>query len=401
MAGSTATLSPSSTSSSTSSALSNAQVATAAVNSGSAVVVLNAQAHAVANQPQFPQLDVQGLENVNAHLTAAQNHANAWLNTYSGEVLNTLQGVVSFGELFTNLYGSLYQNAQNLGTQTTFNQNQISALISEIKALQGQVQSQLNLATQVYNDITTYSTDVNQDYSNFKTDYNTAQNQLGGDSGAIKDLQDKIDSENSALTKDALMIAGGAVGIVAGALCIAAGVLGEFESGGTSTLLIVAGISLVAAGGTVTGIGAKNYDDTLDEIRTDTVNLGNMQNELKGLNALSGSLTNLTTAIGTTQGALQTLMTSWQQLDNGLAAVVSDLQSPEDYLATLQQTDPTATPSTVSIIVSAELQTANQDWQSALTNAKTLLGNLRNVTYLSTGSLPTQQAILQSYQQAA
>ncbi|MDO7884221.1 HBL/NHE enterotoxin family protein [Hymenobacter cheonanensis] len=86
---------------------------------------LNSAAQAIANQAQFPTIPaVPTLASLNTHLATAQGHANAWLNTYSGSVLDTLQGVVTFGELFTKLYNPLHAAAVALGTQSGFAPNQ-------------------------------------------------------------------------------------------------------------------------------------------------------------------------------------------------------------------------------------------------------------------------------------
>lgn len=380
--------------------LSGSDIQSASSQSAALIVVLNNSANTLINQAAFPNLNVAGLENINDHLSTAKDHANAWINTYSGEVLNTLQGIITFGELFNNLYGSMYQSAQAMADETSFKPNEISDLIADIQALQSQVQGQQTVLNKTYTDITTYKTQVSSDYSNFTTDYNTAQATLGGDQGAIAKLQDKIDAENSALTKDALMIAGGAVGIIAGVICIVAGVFGEIETAGVSTGLVVVGIALVVGGATVTGIGGKNYDDTLKSLQTDYTNLQNMSQEITSLKTISTQFTNLDTVLATSQQALQTLVTAWQTLNNSFTAVISDLQNPENYLSTIQQNDPTATPKTVSTIVSAELQTANQDWQDAVSGAKDLLGKINGTVYLKNNStLPTQDNIAQTYNQ--
>ena|GEM_PF-1674919 len=374
-------------------------VANAALSSGAQIVVLNNAAHAIANQAPFPPIpDVPGLDKINDHLTAAQGHANDWLNTYSAEVLNTLQGVVTFGELFTNLYTPLLTAAQNLGTQTSFNQDQISSLISEIGALQTQVNTELTQVQKVQTDLSTYVTNVGSDYSSFKGDYDTANTYLGGDQGKLADLQKEIDADNSAMTKDALMIAGGSVGMVAGILLVVAGALGEFETAGASTALIVGGLALMAGGATATGLGGKDYDAKLEDLTAATIKLNQDQSDLTTLASLKTSFSSIKDQLQSTEDALQSLVTSWQELSNGISAVVSDLQNPEAYLESLQKNDPNATPATVSIIVSAELETANDDWSNSLKQAQTLLANLRGVQFLVIQGQPTQANIQAAYQ---
>lgn len=363
-------------------------------DTGSQIIQLNVLAKAVAEQPQFPTIDVDGLRDLNKHLATAQDHANAWLNSYSGQCWNTLQGLISFGETFDNLYSSLASAAQNMAKENQFQPGEISRLIASLQALQSLVQGQLTQCQKTYEVITTYNTQVLSDESTFKTDYDTANRILGGTTGEIAQLQNKISAEQDALNKDLSMIAGGATMMVVGVLMIAVGALAEIETAGVSTGLIIGGIAVVAGGAAMTGIAGKNYDDTMKDLASDQQKLAADQAELTLLNHAKGQISGLSTTLANTAAALANLVTAWQQLDNGIAAVVTDLQNPQDYLASLQKDDPSATPQTVSIIVSAELQTAQQDWERAVTVASALLEKGRNVQYITTGNQqPTQQAI--------
>lgn len=375
-------------------------VATAGQDTGSAIIQLNVMAKTVVDQPQFPDIGVAGLKDINTHLATAQGHANDWLNNYSGQVWNRLQGIITFGEVFNNLYTPLYKAAQNMATESQFKPNEIQQLVGALQALQSLVQSQLTQSQQTYTLITGYRTNVSADHATFITDYNTANAALGGDQGLIKQLQDKISSEQSALNKDLAMIAGGSTMMVVGVLMIAVGALAEIETAGVSTALIVGGVGVVAGGAAMTGVAGKNYDDTMKNLSNDQVALANDQSELTLLTGLKGQLDSLDSTLQNAETVLGNLVTAWQQLDNGIGAVVTDLQNPQDYLSTLKKNDPTATPMTVSIIVSAELETANQDWTSAVALANSYLSKGRNIQYVSTGGAPTQQAIAQAASQS-
>ncbi|MFN3686161.1 HBL/NHE enterotoxin family protein [Salinarimonas sp.] len=361
---------------------------------GSQIIQLNVLAKAVAEQPQFPTIDVDGLRDLNKHLATAQQHAQAWLNGYSGQCWNTLQGLISFGETFDNLYGSLAAAAKAMGDETEFKPGEIAKLVGALQALQTLVRQQQDTCQKTYETLTTYRTQVTQDESTFKTDYDTANRTLGGTSGEIAQLEQKIDAEQSALSKDLAMIGGGATMMVVGGLMIAVGALAEIETGGVSTALIVGGVAVIAGGATMTGIAGKNYDDTLKALRADQTQLAKDKAELTLLQHAKGQISGLTGTLDQTTAALANLVTAWQQLDNGIGAVVADLQNPQDYLASIRKSDPSATPQTVSIIVTAELETAQQDWSSAVDIASSLLEKGRNVQYVSTGNeAPTQAAI--------
>lgn len=376
--------------------------AVAGHDTGSLIIQLNVLARTVAEQPAFPVIDIAGLKELNAHLRTAQGHANDWLNGLSGDLWNRLQGLVTFGETFNHLYQPLLAAAQNMGDEDAFQPNEIHKLIGALQALQTLVKGQLVQSQQSYSALAAYRTNVAADHSAFLTDYNTANVALGGTTGEIAELEKKIDSEQEALNKDLAMIAGGSTMMVVGGLMIAVGALAEIETAGVSTALIAGGVAVIAGGATMTGIAGKNYDDTLKNMRDDKKRLAEDKAELTLLNHAKGQLGGLNDTLDQASAALQNLVTSWQQLDNGISAVVDDLQSPQDFLASIRKDDPDATPATASMIVVAELQTANDDWTQAVGIAKALLAKGRTVQYISTGgAAPTQDAIAKGADAAA
>lgn len=374
--------------------LSKVDTGITAADTGSLIIQLNVFAHTITQQPMFPTVDVDGLRDINSQLTTAQGHANAWLTVYSGQVWNRLQGLVSFGETFDNLYGSLYSYAQRLGDQNQFYPDQIAGMIAVLQALQSLVRTQLTASQQTYEVIAQYMVEVEADAAAFATDYDTANAALGGDTGEIEQLQKKIKAEQAALDKDIALIGLGATTVVVGGLAIAVGALTEFEPAGLSTTLVLGGVMLIAGGAGVAGVAGYEYDQTAKDLAADQKKLADDQAELAMIEGMMGQITSITTALGKTIGALQNLVTAWQQIDNGLGQTIADLQAPEQYLESIRQDDPTATPMTVSIIVCAELQTAKQDWDSTIAIAQSLMSAGRNITWVSTGaSLPTQEAI--------
>lgn len=367
-------------------------VSVAGTDVGNAVVVLSAMAASVTNQPKFPDVTADELRDLNPHLAAAQGHANQWINSWSAQVWDRLQGIVTFGEEFGNLEDALRKAAGAIGDETSFAPDQIAQLVAMLQALQTQVSGQQTQSEAVFDAITQYATEVGSDYSTFLTDFNTANRVLGGDSGAIQRLTEKIAAEHDAMSKDLAMIGGGAAMMVVGILIIAVGALAEFETAGAATLVIGAGIAVVAGGAAMTGVAGKDYDDKLGQIAQDEAELATDQAEIALLHGVGTQLTALTTTLGKAQAALGNLVTAWEQLDNGIQAVVDDLQNPEDYLASIRVTQPHATPATVSLIISAEIETAAQDWSNAVSLATAYLAKGRNIQYVDTGSSPPTQA---------
>lgn len=362
---------------------------------GSAIILLTSMAMTVDRQPEFPS--VPELEDLNPHLSTAKGHANEWINTWSGQAWDRLEGIVRFGEEFGNLQSGLLEAAKAMGDESAFAPNEIAKLVQMLQALQVLVAEQHTQSKKVFSQITTYANEVGQDYATFLTDFNTANRVLGGDQGAIARLTDKIAAEHEAMSKDLAMIGGGAAMMVVGILIIAVGALLEFETAGATTLVVGAGIAVVAGGAAMTGVAGKDYDDKLAQIAVDEAALANDQAEITLLHGVGTQLNSLNRGLARAQGALGNLVTAWEELDNGLKAVVDDLQDPEDYLASVRKTQPQATPATVALIVQAEIETAGQDWASAVKLAQSYLEKGRNIQQVDTGGeLPTQANIVKA-----
>lgn len=364
--------------------------------SGSSIITLNVYAKSIVDQAALPKLDVKGLKDVNTHLTTAQAHADKWLNVYSKDAWNRLQGVISFGELFTNLYKPLYAAAEKMGTEKEFRPNEIYKLIGALQAMQTLVKKQAAESQQCYSEITGYKDLVTKDHRIFKADYNTAVAELGGTKGEIAQLEKDIrawqDGQNFALAVGGI----GATIMVVGGLIIAVGALAEFETAGLSTALVIGGIAVVAVGAVLTVGSITTYEVGQSIVAKKMKQLANDKVELAALTALRGQITGINDTLNHAEAALSNLVTAWQQMDNAIDAIIADLQNPQDYLAKIKEHDPTATPLTASMIVCAELETANDDWDATVKYASALLDKGRNIKYIKVmNKLPTQKTIEQ------
>ena len=376
------------------SALGSGRVHAATCDSGSSIITLNIFAKSIEDQAPLPKINVEGLKDVNEHLTTAQTHANAWLNTYSKDAWNRLQGIISFGETFTNLYKPLHAAAENMGTEKEFHPNEIFKLIGELQALQTLVKQQADESQKCYNEITVYKDQVTEDHRIFIADYNTAVAELGGTTGEIaqleKDIRSWQDGQNIAVAVGGI----GAVIMVVGALIIVVGALAEFETLGLSTLLVMAGIGVFAAGAVLTVSSITTYEVGQSIIARKMKQLAKDRTELAGLLSLRGQITGVSNNLSSAETALSNLVTAWQEIDNAIDAIITDLQNPQDYLAKIKEHDPTATPLIASMIVCAELETANNDWNTTVKYASALLEKGRNIQYINVGKkLPTQKSI--------
>lgn len=379
-----------------------------------AFVALMAANNAIIRSPQFPTTTIKGLENANATLATAVKNATYWNKTLSANVQNQLQLIVNYNDMYGALVDSIegyIRTLKNTAPGATPPAGTLSNLSAEIAALQQQVQGLLygasgtkdkpadDSALGVYNDLTSYQSAVAADESAFATLMNIANSDSTGIPAEIKRYQDAITADNSAISKDQAMIAGGAAAIVTGVLiCVVAVALAP-ETGG-STLLVAGAVGVAAIGGgaAMIGVASHDLDKKIKDITEKQKEIKEDQQELALLTTMSKHAGDLATQTKSVVEAMSTVQTSWQQLDNAMSDMVSALNAPENELMDWVKTHaPDQDPSymVLGTILDAQMVAPKDDWKTASDLAGTILKNLQNVILLELpkNTTPTQDAI--------
>lgn len=143
-----------------------------------------------------------------------------------------------------------------------------------------------------------------------------------GNDGELKNLQDLIDADHKAMTKDTAVIAGGSTGAVVGLLVIASGVLLEFETAGTSTALIVGGVVVIVVSGAAIGIAAADYQKKAEELKKSVTKLAHLSTEITVATSLKQHLANLSSTGSAALGALSKMEAQWTTLASTMQVCV-------------------------------------------------------------------------------
>lgn len=357
------------------------------------------------------KIKIAGLEDVNKSLKTAQDHAKNWADNISQQVQNELQVIVDYNTLYASLAASINSGIAEIGKATPKNPpTNMANLAAELGALQSHIQTLLYgsggsveaplpaSALGTYNVLTTYQSNVTSDSTTFGKYFDIATSPKSGISADICNKLNDIKADNQALSTDRLVIAGGALAVIAGAIIIFLAIVLAPETGGVSLTAVVVG-GIVAAG----GAGAVIYGaDDLSNKQADIVNkmqqITNDRIELAALTAIANGSASLQMATKNIYGALGTIKTTWQQMDNNLSSIISALNKPQDELmAWIKQHDPSKNPSyqVMEIILNAQFKAPQADWAKASKTAAKILDNFTRVVDFTPppSKMPTQKEI--------
>ncbi|MEW7280259.1 HBL/NHE enterotoxin family protein [Aquimarina sp. 2201CG1-2-11] len=297
------------------------------------------------------------------HQALARKNANYYLDTVNVTLVQGIADIVGFSNLWNAEYDRLLALAKDINTgdnKETFKSG-IANLISQTK------QKETNTVTAL-SSLNDFLPKIETDSRNFTTDAQHVTVALGGEHGAIEQLNKQIAADNKAINKDMAIIAGGATADVVGGLMIAVGVLAEIETAGASTALVVGGLAVVAGGTTAMIIAGKSLSKTKSDLAAASRQLAIDKLCYTSTKMSSHTIENLQNAVGQGVTAVTGLQKGWQSLQSDFNEVVSQLE--------------TSNPDLGSWLVNT-LEAANADWQDALTLAKSLQ---------QYGTLPTKKS---------
>ena len=200
-------------------------------------------------QAPFPPLDdVEGLQE---HQKLSKETATMWRSTTRRSLYQSNEDVIAFNNEFSQFYDPLVTDAAKLdsysGNNPTPSESEAARknIAVGLSILEKKIESNQASCEASLQELQEFQVRLDTDYSNLDGDHKQVVAVYTGDQGRVQQMQDQIDADKKAMSTDMTIIASGATTDVVGGLMVAVGVLGEFESGGTSTALVVSGLAVI------------------------------------------------------------------------------------------------------------------------------------------------------------
>ncbi len=307
----------------------------------------------------FADADKHIIVDLPKHQQLARANAFSFIdgpNSVNSLMVGTLSDIIGFSNQFESRYQRLIALANdfNTGNNKQIFEEGLQGLINSI------TQKEANCGV-VITKLGDFLKLIQTDSQNLTADENIIKATLDGENGAITQLQNRISSINEAMNKDNAMIAGGAVMTVVGVLMITVGVLGEFESGGATTALVLGGLAVMGGGIAMDVVAGMDLSKKMDEYKDATTELTKDQQISSCLIQASQTVQSLVDSINNAMGAITNLQSGWSSLKGDLDQVIGALNDAESDEGTSWVID--------------DLNAAKADWEDAKTLAVQLQAN--------------------------
>jgi hypothetical protein len=328
-------------------------------------VIVQSYCTLVAQQPAIviPASVAAKLPPVNDYLTLAQTNASDYLTNIQPKILLVVTDVAGYSAQFSQ-FSTLITGKVNdwKGGSPTARQDALDLL----QALQQALQAKLDNVNGVKFSLAGFQTKLNVDVSNFNTASSRADTVIGGDQGAIADLEGKISDMDKRIAGAATGIALSGLTIIGGALMIAAGSIASFITAGTSTPLVVAGVAIVVVG--AAGLAASSI--VLSQLIGAKAGLieqkVQLDADLKFLTNFKSTMGTLGTAASEAATQINNMSNAWGLLSGNLGNVVGSIQQSRDY-------------SQLPVVAQAYLNTAGAQWSQVQANTQIIQQQMTGV----------------------
>jgi hypothetical protein len=328
-------------------------------------VIVQSYCTLVAQQPAIviPASVAAKLPPVNNYLTLAQTNASDYLTNIQPKILLVVTDVAGYSAQFSQ-FSTLITGKVNdwKGGSPTARQDALDLL----QALQQALQAKLDNVNGVKFSLAGFQTKLNVDVSNFNTASSRADTVIGGDQGAIADLEGQISDMDKRIAGAATGIALSGLTIIGGALMIAAGSIASFITAGTSTPLVVAGVAIVVVG--AAGLAASSI--VLSQLIGAKAGLieqkVQLDADLKFLTNFKSTMGTLGTAASEAATQINNMSNAWGLLSGNLGNIVGSIQQSRDY-------------SQLPVVVQAYLNTAGAQWSQVQANTQIIQQQMTGV----------------------
>jgi hypothetical protein len=331
---------------------------TAVAQSASAGLLVQSYCTQVAQQPVIviPDSVKSKLPPINDYLQTAQSNASDYLTNIQPRIITVVTDVSGYSTEFTNFFTLITGKINDWKDGSSSAKQDALALLSQ---LQTDLQTKLTNVNGVRDSILTFQGKVNLDVSNFNTASSQADIIIGGDQGALADLDKQISDMNGRIAGAAVGVALSGLTVIGGALMIAAGAIASFITAGTSTPLVIAGVAVVvvgAAGLTASSLVLANLISAKAGLIEQQAQLNA---DLKFLKDFKSTVGTLSSAASTASQQLTNLSNAWGILSGNLTNVIGSVSNARTY-------------SDLPVVVQAYLNTASSQWTDVKNSVTTI-----------------------------
>lgn len=261
-----------------------------------------------------------------------REHAKHWSDELLPKIANTYTQVTGFCDKSSAYWGVLIDLANQISKtpKDIKTRNQFKKLI---EVLQRDIESREKETNLLVNSLFTFNGYLEDDNRNFQEIITQSASIYEGNQGELTTTRNIADAAQTAINKDIAIIAGGAVGIVAGIVTIGVGAIGTIFTGGAAAKVVAVGVVLTIGGVAAVTVASLDLEKKKKEYAAALIKIATLEAELAALQNTKTNFTGLRDSNDKAHDAVDGMRTGWINIKNNfneLAKSVDDIDLDEN-----------------------------------------------------------------------
>ncbi len=280
-------------------------------------LILQTYCNSVLQQPDIDFSSAPDLSDfqkqINNSLQKAKKHANTYLNDINHQIIKSLSALNNYFTVYRTVPTTLPEGAT------------VDQWIEVLSAIKNVSEDNLKSSELIIQELEELRDNLNADSAAFALIAEQANEAVEGDNGELEAIKNSLKEIDRSIKGQIAAVALEGMGIVGGVFIIAVGSISSFVTAGTSTPIVIAGVSMVLGG--VTGLAIST--STLINLYQEKTDLFQQSSKLRAeVNLLAGvdsAFHTLSNQAETAATASKEMSTSWKNLTTNLEGLIDDL----------------------------------------------------------------------------
>jgi hypothetical protein len=303
-------------------------------------------------------IETKVLQGLSEQQEASKQQARYFLDGLQPQAIEALTDITAYAGVFSAFRPAIV----NLLPKIHQDDNARSRVATLVGHLEMEADRRLRRVRDFVGELRDYRTRVAEDVASFAALVDEANQLIAGDQGELKRLQDEIAATRQKIRGEIGGVVISSLVVVGGAITIGVGILGEFETAGTSTSVVLAGIGLVASGAAGLAAMAAAVANGNEKLRAAYKRCMELSATLTAVTGISGQLADLGDATHNMDKTSQSLQSEWA---SALAGITSFRES-------IMRASDTADATRLVVLI----EQADKEWSALANNARHMLTQL-------------------------
>ena len=258
----------------------------------------------------------------------AKGHTKEWADSIIMNLVSVPQGIVDSNQIIQGKFRNILEDLQDLADDPN-DPDVIADLKTNLSRILTRAQDEQKNITSLINQITTYTANLEQDYTTLNAGLTMLNQATQADQETVKRLNDEIAALKEEIKQLNQYLTAAEIGLGVSIFVTAVGVVVGVATGGAG--FVISAVGVVGIGASIAGIVLANQKIHADQVKIgqDASALDDYNKDLLVLNAETANLKTLTQANQEACQALEAIGSLWQDLSASTQTLLDTLHQAE------------------------------------------------------------------------